>query len=165
MGAGISVNRLFCFGLGYSARRLARALMEEGWEIAGTVRDAARASLFEREGIEAAVFDGGSATDEVPALLRGSTHVLDSIPPAGGRACVPLAFFADAVARLERLRWCGYLSTTGVYGDHRGGWVDEATPARPSLRRGRMRVEAEQAWLIMHERYGLPVHVCRLAGS
>ena len=75
-----------------------------------------------------------------------------------------MACFAESIARLEGLEWCGYLSTTGVYGDHQGGWVDEATDVRPNLGRGARRVAAEQAWLIMHERYGLPVHIFRLAG-
>ena len=158
------MNRLFCFGLGYSARRLARDLLEEGWEIAGTVRDPERASSLRREGLEAVVFEGDSGTDEVDSLLGGATHVLDSMPPAGSRDCVSLARFAGSIARLEGLRWCGYLSTTGVYGDHQGGWVDEATDARPNLGRSARRVAAEQAWLIMHERYGLPVHIFRLAG-
>ena len=88
------MNRLFCFGLGYSARRLARALLEEGWEIAGTVRDPERASSLRREGLEAVVFEGVSGTDEVDSLLGGATHVLDSMPPAGSRDCVSLARFA-----------------------------------------------------------------------
>ncbi len=158
------MNRLFCFGLGYSARRLAHDLLKEGWEIAGTVRDPERASSLRRKGLEAVVFGGDSGTDEVDSLLVGATHVLDSIPPTGGRNCVPLACFTESIARLEGLEWCGYLSTTGVYGDHQGGWVDEATDVRPNLGRGTRRVAAEQAWLIMHERYGLPVHIFRLAG-
>jgi nucleoside-diphosphate-sugar epimerase len=62
------------------------------------------------------------------------------------------------------LVWVGYLSTTGVYGDHRGGWVDEATPLTPSTERGHARVTAEAEWMDLHQRLGLPVHIFRLAG-
>src|SRR5690606_21126144 len=60
--------------------------------------------------------------------------------------------------------WVGYLSTTGVYGDHGGGWVDEGTPVAPATRRGAWRVAAEAAWRGLAEETGLPLHVFRLAG-
>jgi nucleoside-diphosphate-sugar epimerase len=65
---------------------------------------------------------------------------------------------------LEGLAWVGYLSTTGVYGDRQGGWVDETSALQPTGERGRRRVAAERAWLDLHRRRGVPVHVFRLAG-
>jgi nucleoside-diphosphate-sugar epimerase len=71
----------------------------------------------------------------------------------------------DAIAdAAPHIAWAGYLSTTGVYGDHGGGWVDEDTPLTASTRRGEMRVEAEAAWRALAERSGLPLHIFRLAG-
>ncbi len=154
------MTALFCLGLGYTTRRLAIELRDEGWRVSGTVRDAARIDGLEREGIEAVVFGSDAAT----ALLSQATHVIDSIPPVPSEAPLPLARHADALARLENLRWLAYLSTTGVYGDRQGNWVDESDEAAPATERGARRLAAEQAWLIMHERYGLPVHVFRLAG-
>ena len=87
------MNRLFCFGLGYSAQRLARDLLKEGWEIAGTVRDPEHASSLNREGLEAVVFEGDSGTDEVDSLLVGATHVLDSIPPSRRQGLCPVGVF------------------------------------------------------------------------
>src|SRR5690606_13993832 len=69
----------------------------------------------------------------------------------------------EDLARLEGLRWAGYLSTTGVYGDHGGAWVDEDTMRRPGTGRGRARMAAEDAWLELGRR-GLPVHLFRLPG-
>ncbi len=66
-----------------------------------------------------------------------------------------------AIAARRDLTWVGYLSTTGVYGDRQGRWVDEASALTPSGERGRRRVEAERAWLGLP---GLPVHIFRLAG-
>jgi nucleoside-diphosphate-sugar epimerase len=75
-----------------------------------------------------------------------------------------LARHGADIARLSGLRWVGYLSTTGVYGDRDGGWVDESSELRPTGERGRRRVVAETAWLDLWRRHGLPVHVFRLAG-
>ena len=158
------MRKLFCFGLGYSALALARALAAGGWAIAGTVRSAEKARALGAEGIDATVFDGAAPSHEVARALAGATHLLDSIAPTESAVCPPLACFSGEIARLEEVAWCGYLSTTGVYGDHGGGWVDETTPPRPSQERSQRRVAAEEAWLVMHERYGLPVHVFRLAG-
>lgn len=171
------MRRLFCFGLGFCATALAAELPGEGWRVAGTVRGEDKARRLRRQGIEAVVFDGGAATEALVAALDGTTHLLDSIPPpapdgkesARPRAAPleavapPLALLAGEIVRLERLQWAGYLSTTGVYGDRGGGWVDEATPPAPTLERARRRLAAEQAWLLLHERYGLPVHLFRLA--
>jgi nucleoside-diphosphate-sugar epimerase len=73
-----------------------------------------------------------------------------------------LGTYGDAIARnAARYRWVGYLSTTGVYGDHGGAWVDETTPLTPSTQRGRARVQAEAAWQAIPN---LPLHIFRLAG-
>lgn len=163
------MRRLFCFGLGFCATALAAELLGEGWRVAGTVRGEDKARRLRRQGIEAVVFDGGAATEALVAALAGTTHLLDSIPPAARPRAAPeavvppLALLTGEIVRLERLRWAGYLSTTGVYGDRGGGWVDEATPPAPTLERGRRRLAAEQAWLLLHERYALPVHLFRLA--
>src|SRR5205085_11847732 len=94
--------------------------------------------------------------------FAGVTHVLVSIPPdaAGDPA---LQQHAEDIAALPGLRWLGYLSTTGVYGNRDGGWVDESAELRPSGERGRRRAAAEAGWLDLWRRYGVPVHVFRLA--
>ncbi len=66
--------------------------------------------------------------------------------------------------QMPELRWIGYLSTVGVYGDHSGGWVDETSECRPVSRRSVMRVAAEQEWLALGEETGLPVAILRLSG-
>jgi nucleoside-diphosphate-sugar epimerase len=75
-----------------------------------------------------------------------------------------IAHHGADIARLAGLGWVGYLSTTGVYGDRAGGWVDESGELRPTGDRGRRRVAAETAWLDLWRRRGVPVHVFRLAG-
>jgi nucleoside-diphosphate-sugar epimerase len=76
-----------------------------------------------------------------------------------------LAALEDQIAQHgQHLDWVGYLSTTGVYGDHAGDWVDETTPLSPSTKRGEARVLAEAAWTKLADRVGLPLHIFRLAG-
>lgn len=153
-------NRLFCFGLGYSASTLARRLMAKRWRVAGTVRSAEKAKALAAEGIEAFVFDRGASLD--PGCLAGITHLLSSVPPDEKGDPVLDALGADLL-RLEGVKWTGYLSTTGVYGNRDGEWVDERSPLRPAGKRGAARVAAEEAWRALG-RVGHKVHVFRIAG-
>lgn len=147
---------LLSIGHGYSAAALARLLLADGWRIIGTTRSAEKAAALRAEGIEAVVWPG---TDLTPFLAQAS-HVLTSVAPTpeGDPVLEELAPALRAAA--DRLEWVGYLSTTGVYGDHAGGWVDEDTALSPSTRRGKMRVQAEAGW----QARGLPLHIFRLAG-
>ncbi|HJT05747.1 MAG TPA: SDR family oxidoreductase [Stellaceae bacterium] len=155
---------LFCFGLGYAAGFLARALAAEGWRIAGTSREAAACKRLAMQGFDMHLFapDRPLAAPAV-AALGTATHLLSSAPPDAAGDPV-LATHRAAIAALRQLRWVGYLSTTGVYGDRDGAWVDEGSALTPSGERGRRRVAAEAEWLDLRRRHGLPVHVFRLAG-
>lgn len=156
-----SLGRLFVFGLGYTGLVLARRLKKQGWIVGGTVQSEERRATLAAEGINAFVFDGAHPFAEFETALQRATHVLGSIPPVGDTDPV-LVHHAAALAALK-LKWVGYLSTTGVYGDCDGDWVDERAGLHPSGPRGRARVAAEQAWLDL-VRVGLPVHIFRLAG-
>ena len=156
------MSRLFAFGLGFSAEALAARLAGEGWDIAGTSRDAANIERLRGQGYDVVRFTG-EMTDDLARALRGSTHLLHSIPPNQHGDPV-LEAARDAIAALPALEWIGYLSTVGVYGDQGGAWVDEATPVAPNSDRTRARVAAEQAWLAFGEQIGVPVQIFRLAG-
>ena len=149
-------NVLLSFGHGYSARALARRLVARGWRVIGTTRSEEKARVLEAEGVEPVL-----SLEHAAEHLAEATHVLVSAgPDAEGdpvlRACG--AAIADAA---EGLAWVGYLSTTGVYGDRAGGCVDESSDCNPSTRRGKWRLEAEQAWAAIP---GLALHIFRLAG-
>jgi nucleoside-diphosphate-sugar epimerase len=180
---------LFCFGLGYCAARLARSLAAEGWSILGTSRAADAVERLRAEGFVAQHFARGVPLGDVPALLARATHVLVSIPPddhgdpvldlcgehlrgraglAGGGAPADnqlrgRAGLAGGGAPAE-MKWLGYLSTTGVYGDRSGAMVDETAPLAPTGERGQRRVAAEAGWRTLWHEHDLPVHVFRLAG-
>lgn len=155
--------RLFCFGLGYTATALAETLMGDGWRVAGTCRSEETTGSLADRGIEVFLVDRARPLVDAGRALAGTTHLLSSVPPDDAGDPV-LDLHAGDIGALPDVEWAGYLSTTGVYGDHGGGWVDEATPLTPSGARGRRRVAAERAWLDLVERCSLPVHLFRLAG-
>ncbi|MFD2262496.1 SDR family oxidoreductase [Lacibacterium aquatile] len=154
-----STPLLFCFGLGFSAKATARAWIAQGGRVAATMRSPKPMP----DGVEALPFDPADA--RTLQLLQEADAILSSVPPAGdgGDADGPLdpvlAKFGDALGSLKP-RWVGYLSTTGVYGDVQGAWVDENSPLQPISARSRNRQAAEEAWLSLP----LPVHVFRLSG-
>lgn len=147
------MKTLLSLGHGYSAQALAHLLIPQGWQVIGTTRNAARAEAFRACGVEPLLLPGPLA----PALAR-ATHVMTSVAPDG--AGDPILRDHSAELAAARPEWVGYLSTTAVYGDHQGGWVDEETPLTPSTERGAARVRAEADWAAL----GLPLHIFRLAG-
>ncbi len=123
----------------------------------GTTRSADKTRMLSDEGVRPMIWPG----DDMRPALEAATHLLISAGP-GESGDPVLAALREDIARISpRLEWAGYLSTTGVYGDHQGGWVDEATPLTPSTRRGHLREAAEAAWQAIP---GLPLHIFRLAG-
>ncbi len=137
------MGQMLIFGMGYAASHLAGRLRARGWEVAGTTREG-------RDGSIAFGEDGA-----VLAALRSATHILSSVPPVDGEDPV-LARYGEAVA-LAPATWVGYLSSTGVYGDTGGAWVDESAPVK-----GRRldRNTADAAWQVLRS----DVRVFRLPG-
>ncbi len=150
---------LLSIGHGYSAEALARRLMPQGWRVIGTTRSPERAEQLRSRGVEAVIWPGANLR---PAIAD-ATHLLSSVSPRNGDPVIA-ALGEEIAAAAPHLAWVGYLSTTGVYGDRQGGWVDEASPLAPATRRGAARVEAEQEWQALARRVGLPLHIFRLAG-
>lgn len=152
-------RRLFVFGLGYSATVLAHRLVEKGWRVDGTRRSEAAAP----GDIATHRFERGHPLDDAGrAALAAATHLLSSVPPDEAGDPVLDAHGRDIAAH-RGLAWVGYLSTTGVYGDSGGAWLDETAPLKPSSARGRHRVAAEAAWRKLAAQ-SVPVHIFRLAG-
>ncbi len=144
---------LLSIGHGFSARALAPRLLAKGWRVIGTTRSDDKAGTLRNEGIEPMIWPGA------PLPLEEVSHLLTSVAP-GDDGDPVLAEMTDELVSARHLEWVGYLSTTGVYGDQKGGWVDETSTLTPSTKRGRARVAAEAAW----QKLGLPLHVFRLAG-
>ena len=148
---------LLSFGHGYTATALEHHLMPRNWRIIGTTRTDDKASAMLAQGVEPRIWPGADLT----RALDAATHLLISISPGENGDIVLSELEEEITARAAQFEWVGYLSTTGVYGDHDGGWVDEDTPLNPTTDRGRARVDAEAAWSAIP---GLPLHIFRLAG-
>lgn len=151
-------GRLFIFGLGFSGLEIARLAKAHGWTVAGTCTTAEKAARLGAEGIESHLFDGTRGLDE--AATCEPTHILCTVAP--GTTGDPVV--ARCAPLLRRARWLGYLSTTGVYGDHDGGWVDEETPVRPGQPRSIARLAAERAWQAIALEAGVALDIFRLPG-
>ncbi|KAL3662964.1 hypothetical protein V7S43_011908 [Phytophthora oleae] len=177
----MSSNKLFVFGLGYSASRAARAFHAAGYSVSGTVRSIEAASQLSQSGPElfrfqpsetlppnVFLFDGEHWSDDnalsLEDALQDVTHILISVPTGRfeGQEDPVLAALGDRLVRATKdsVQWVGYLSTIGVYGETNGVAVDESAPVGSSVKRSQMRIKAERLWLDSE----LPAHVFRIAG-
>jgi nucleoside-diphosphate-sugar epimerase len=148
--------KLLCFGLGYCALRVTEKLIDQGMKIVGTSRNpksfrAIQTFIFNQE------------TPLSQHAFEGVTHILCSIPPVQEEDLV-LKHHAQDLLKLSELKWVGYLSTTGVYGDHQCSWVDEETLPSPLNDRSKIRLKIENQWLDLRKKQNFPIHVFRVAG-
>lgn len=151
--------KVLILGCGYTGSWLARFLVQQNIAVTVTTRDGTTA-----DDLQVDCYPFRYESTETLALLplealAGVTHVLNSIPPNHQGVDPVVACLIPALETLE-LQWFGYLSTTGVYGDAKGAWVDETTPLHPQNKRSLHRVAAERAFLNSK----LPTHIFRLPG-
>lgn len=147
-------RHLFCFGYGYCAKAVVShvSVSERHWKFSGTKR-----AKTKEDDVEIYQFDS------MLAIPRDVTHILISIPPKDDGDIV-LSRFAQHINKLPKLQWIGYISTTGVYGDAKGEWVDEESPINPSNPFSKKRILAEHQWQDFCQKYKLPLVIFRIAG-
>lgn len=157
-------KKLFCLGYGYTCDYLGYELAKlGGWQLSGTTRDNEKRALLRSRNVDAHIFDYEHPLADPRYILEDTTHLLISTPPDDD-GDPSFRMHAEDVAHIKTVQWIGYLSTTGVYGDRGGDWVDETSELRPSSKRGSRRLRAEEQWLSFGKQYNLPVHIFRLAG-
>jgi nucleoside-diphosphate-sugar epimerase len=154
---------LVIFGYGYTAEVFARRVRARFDRIVATTRNPDKAAQVAEAGLIGRVFPNPDSETLLEADLARAQACLVSVPP-GLTGDPVLARFSETIAAAPGLRWIGYLSTIGVYGDHQGAWVDESTPPHPVSERSRKRLAAEEAWLALGRRSGTAVQIFRLAG-
>jgi nucleoside-diphosphate-sugar epimerase len=162
------VMTLVCPGFGYSAQHYVARHGGRFDRVVGTTRNednatALRSRRFGVSAVEMLVFNGAAGAPDLAAAIADATVLLVSIAPDRG-GDPTLAQVRDAIAAAPRLASIVYLSTIAVYGNHDGGWIDEATPLTPALTRAGDRIEAERAWQALGAARGIPVAVIRIAG-
>jgi nucleoside-diphosphate-sugar epimerase len=142
-------KNLFIFGLGYASQAVARAAQAQGFSVSGTCRTWEKCDKLKVQGIDAFLFD------DIPTeILENATYILSSIPPQENAGDIVIPKIKD----LNPAKWLGYFSTTGIYGDYEGAWVDEESEPRPNNERLKRRMEAEGKW------QQLGGHIFRLGG-
>ncbi len=158
-------NKLLIFGMGYSAGFFAKRMIDRGWRVTGTTRSDRGRERIAALGAGACHFDGTETnlSDDLKSAITEATHVLVSAgPDEFGDPVLKRAW--SELGQAANLRWIGYLSTVGVYGDHDGAWVNETTACRPVSKRSIFRVAAENAWMKFARATGKPVQIFRLGG-
>lgn len=168
----VKSEKVFIFGLGYVGSLLAYHLKSQGYIVSGTCTNVNKALEFRNNGINTFLFDEMSQKrHQLEALdeIVSSQYVLSTIPPLGtGSNARDIVLEAHAndlrQAALNGLKWVGYLSSTGVYGDCEGAWVTESRPVNPENDKTLARAEVEKKWRQLYDRSGLPVNIFRLAG-
>lgn len=155
--------KLVVLGFGYSSAAFVREGGARFGEVTATVRSADKASRLREMGIKPHVLDANPIDPSLLAAIANADALLMSIPAEDGGDPV-LPRLREAIEAALNLGWIGYLSTVGVYGDHQGAWVNEASDLRATSPRGFNRIAAERGWLNLGRASGIPVQVFRLAG-
>jgi nucleoside-diphosphate-sugar epimerase len=159
-----ATKKIFCFGLGFTGSALVREVRARGWTASGTCRENAHKDVWAGAEVESHYFDGKEVSKAIENAVREVSHVLVTIPPQKDAGDVVLKYFKKILIGSSQLRWLGYLSTTGVYGNRDGDWVDETSELKPEFDHQRRRVGAEGQWRDIYRENQVPVHIFRLAG-
>ena len=145
------------FGHGYTAQALTPHLNYKGWKVFGTSRSRDNFSDIEKSGAIPILW----GSEELRSVIKEAALVLSSVAPKNDNDPVIQMYGEDLKENSSQIKWAGYLSTIGVYGDTKGEWVNENSPLKPSTNRGIARVNAEKKWL---KNNFLPSHIFRLGG-
>jgi nucleoside-diphosphate-sugar epimerase len=174
--------KLFIFGLGYTGKAVAKYFQEEhNWDVAGTCRSEKELEELRSSdvGVAACLYDTHEGVDEQEELpLTSASHILVTIPPNGASTGQDHGQAQDYrqdldpkiidslihASQAKTLQWVGYISSTSVYGDHNGAFVDEDSEVRAFDGKGLARIEAEQAWSSLWQNHQVPVHIFRCGG-
>ncbi len=156
---GLSSRHLLLIGPGYAARAVAAAAMAEGAKVSAAIRDPSRAEDLASNGIGAVVLapDGAVPADHIAEV----TDILVSAPP-GPEGCPALAAFGGRLP--PNVGWVGYYSSTAVYGDCGGAWIDEMREPAPRGADAQARLIAEMQWRRAVDHAGAALDVLRIAG-
>ena len=152
---------LLIFGFGYTAQFLTQALREAHVQVTATTRHHDALGFNSQFGCEVIHYSEKS----IEHALATTTHILVSIPPSVDHGDPVLVNFGHLLKKyMTNIKWIGYLSSTSVYGDHQGRWVDESSPSTALGKLGQLRLSAEHEWISFAQMYQLPLTNFRLAG-
>lgn len=154
---------MFIVGCGYIGARLARRVRDIGIPVTGVVRSAGSAGTLFEQGIDALQCD--LDTQRLPAGSTAEAALFYFTPPPGaGNSDSRMQRFLAGLSVSGQPRRIVYISTTGVYGDCHGEWVDETRPVNPGVDRARRRWDAERQLHAWQGRTGGELVILRVAG-
>lgn len=166
--------KMLILGAGFSGRSIGALAISHGAEVYGTTRNTDNFDTLAALGIKPILFDGEITNDELFGTLEETTHLVVSIAPSRTEnteepdaivdPSLNVLQGAPLFAIAPNLKWVGYLSTVGVYGNHNGAWIDESTDVAPMSARSRQRMRAEAEWMGVGEANEIPVGLFRLSG-
>ncbi|KAJ9186535.1 hypothetical protein P3X46_002097 [Hevea brasiliensis] len=159
-------NRMFILGMGFVGQFFAQSLKKEGWAVTGTCTSIMKKKELEKRGFDVCLFDANEPELSILSTLKSYTHLLVSIPSIVGIGD-PVLRHGDLLRSTlmdGNLQWLSYLSSTSVYGNCAGAWVDEDYPASPVSEVAKSRLAAEEGWLNLGSSLGLSMQVFRLGG-
>ncbi|ESQ34827.1 hypothetical protein EUTSA_v10008056mg [Eutrema salsugineum] len=161
-----SRNRICILGMGYVGGFFAQQLKEADWVVSGTCRSNSKKKEWEKRGINLQLFSADSPEWSVLETVKDYTHLLVSIPPLAGIGDPMLRIVELVRDKLTsgNLRWLCYLSSTSVYGDYGGAWVNEDDPPNPKTQTAKLRLAAEEGWLSLGRDLGISTQILRLGG-
>jgi len=161
------MSNIFIFGLGYTALYFTKFATDHGYHVTATSRElhvkqinAQNLNINDKK-FEIINFNN---KDKVIKNLSDSEYILVSVPPKDGHDLIFKEFNKEIIKNKNKIKWVGYLSSTGVYGNHDGAWVTEKSECKGDSSSNKARIAAEKEWMSLYENYNIPVHIFRIAG-
>ena len=159
-----SIN-LVCFGFGLTAQYFVRELLKNKYKInlITTSRSKVLNKKFENIAYKNFYFEDYKFDGKITKHLLLATHILISVPPKDRRD-LDIENFYNEIVSSKKIKWLAYLSSTSVYGNHNGNWVNESSKLLSSNDTGINRIIAENNWLKLHKYQLIPTRIFRLSG-
>ncbi|CAM0880831.1 unnamed protein product [Alopecurus aequalis] len=159
-------GHMLVLGTGFVGRYVSERLLAQGWRVSGTCTSAAKKMELKKLGMDVSVFDATRSNLANLHAVQDATHLLISIPPIPGVGDPLLSSHADLQRTVtnSNLQWLCYLSSTSVYGDYGGAWVNEDHVVNPKSESSKLRYAAEEGWLDLADELDLSTFVLRLGG-
>ena len=155
---------IVCFGFGQVAKNFIKKINDEGilFNLSTTSREETKNLKFENINYQSFQFTEKSFDKKIMSKLEEADYILLSIAPVNGTDIVIKNF--KNYFKLNRLKWITYLSSTSVYGNHSGEWVDENSETKPTSPNGIERLKVEKEWMELVAKFDLPLQIFRLSG-
>lgn len=159
-----SLKRMFILGMGFVGNFFGEQLKCQGWDVSGTCTSVVKKKKLQDMGFDAYHFDANEPEWGILDVVNCHTHLLVSIPPLAGIGD-PMLQHGELLKNGlmgGSLQWLCYLSSTSVYGNCGGEWVDEEYPASPTSELSKLRLAAEERWLNLGGNLGIAAYAFRL---